>query len=100
MVDFAETVAAKRRTFILRLLVSLGGRANESVIASAVSGGGFAQATRDDVRRDLDLLRERGCTIEDWFDASVRVVIVSERGEDAAYGRIEVAGIDRSIWRR
>jgi hypothetical protein len=100
MNEFADTVAAKRRTFILRLLVTLGCTANESVIASAVGQGGFPRATRDDVRRDLDLFKERGCTTEDWFDDSVRVVSITERGEDAAYGRITVAGIDRSTWRR
>jgi hypothetical protein len=100
MGSFAETMAASRRTFILRLLVTLGAGANESVIASAVAGGGFGQATRDDVRRDLDLLKDRGCTDEDWFDARVRVVTITERGEDAAHGRIEVAGVERSRWVR
>lgn len=97
---FADLVVVpKRRTFILRLLVTMGSTANESVIASAVSQGGFSRSTRDDVRKDLDLLKEKGCTTEDWFDDTVRVVKVTERGEDAAYGRIDVAGIDKSTWR-
>ncbi|SBW09199.1 conserved hypothetical protein [uncultured Alphaproteobacteria bacterium] len=97
---FAAAVAASRRTFILRLLVSLGDAANESVIHIATTQGGFAQATRDDIREDLDLLRARGCTTEKWFDDVVRVVTITERGEEAAYGRIEVAGVERSSWRR
>ncbi|MGE4526815.1 MAG: hypothetical protein AB7D00_00485 [Rhodospirillaceae bacterium] len=100
MNSFADAVAASRRTFILRLLVSLGDSANESVIALAAAQGGFAQATRDDIREDLDLLRARGCTTEQWFENVVRVVTVTERGENAAYGRIDVAGVERSTWRR
>ncbi|CUW41127.1 conserved protein of unknown function (putative bacteriophage protein GP26) [Magnetospirillum sp. XM-1] len=100
MASFAETVAASRRTFMLRLLVTLGSSANESVIASATTQGGFGQATRDDIRKDLDLLKARGCTTEEWFDNVVRVVTITERGEDAAHGRIDVAGVERSTWRR
>ncbi|MDO8606165.1 MAG: hypothetical protein Q7R40_06495 [Phaeospirillum sp.] len=99
MGKFAETVAASRRTFVLRLLVTLGATANESVITSATVQGGFGQATRDDIRKDLDLLKARGCTTEEWFDDAVRVVAITERGEDAAYGRVEVAGVERSPWR-
>lgn len=100
MARFSDTVAASRRTFILRLLVTLGASANESVIASATTRGGFTQATRDDIHRDLDLLKARGCTTEDWFDNTVRVVTITERGEDAAHGRVDVDGVERSPWRR
>lgn len=99
MVSKSEIVAANRRLFILRLLVTGGCSANESVIATLTTHGGFAQVTRDDIRKDLDLLKERGCTTEDWFDGVVRVVSITERGEDAAYGRVQVAGVERSPWR-
>lgn len=100
MASQSAIVAASRRLFILRLLVTSGASANESVIASLTIHGGFAQASRDDIRQDLDILKARGCTTETWFDDVVRVVTLTERGEDAAYGRVTVAGVDCSPWRR
>lgn len=100
MSSFAETVATSRRTLILRLLVETGGAANESVINSCVRAGGFQAATRDDIRKDLDHLKEVGCTAEEWIEDRIRVVTVTERGEEAAHGRIDVAGVERSRWKR
>jgi hypothetical protein len=99
MTDFVETWAASRRLFILRLLVELGSEANESVIASAARAGGFHQASRDDIRADLDLLNERGATSQQWV-ASIRIVQLTERGEDCAWGRVTIAGVQHEVWRR
>lgn len=100
MSSFAEDWVKSRRQFILRLLVEIGGETSESNIYKACQRGGFSRDTRDDIRKDLDHLKAMGCTTEDWFNESLRVVTVTERGEDAAYGRIEVAGIERSRWER
>jgi len=100
MSTFAEDWAASRRLFILRLLVEVGGEANESVIFRTATKGGFSADTRDSIRQDLDHLKSYGCTTEDWLNASLRVVKITERGEDAAYGRVDVAGVERSRWSR
>ena len=98
--SFLEDWIASRRLFILRLLVEVNGTANEGVIYKAILNGGFARDSRDDIRQDLDHLKRNGCTTEEWLNDSLRVVTLTERGEDAAYGRVEVAGVERSRWVR
>lgn len=97
--SFRDEWIASRRLFILRLLVEVDGEANESNIFRAVQQGGFSRDTREDVRADLDHLREMRCIAEQWF-GKVCVVKITPRGEDAAHGRIEVAGVERSRWER
>ena len=98
--SFRDQWIASRRLFILRLLVEVDGEANESNVFRAVQQGGFARDTREDVRADLDHLREARCITEQYFDGRVCVVKITPRGEDAAHGRVEVAGIERSRWDR
>lgn len=96
---FADDWAASRRLFILRLLVEVR-EANESVIYKAATKGGFSIDTRDTIREDLDHLRKMGCSTEEWLSHSLRVVKITERGENAAYGRVAVAGVEQSPWDR
>jgi len=98
--SFKDDWDASRRLFILRLLVEVGGEANGSNIFRAVQQGGFARDSRDIVRADLDRLKKAHCISETWLNASVCVVRVTERGEDAAYGRVEVEGVETSRWDR
>jgi hypothetical protein len=95
--SYADVMRASRRTFIVRLLVEAGGEANESVIRTCAFRGGFGHSTADDIRTDLDYLREQGCVTEEWA-GSLRVVTVTERGEDCARGKIEVEGVEASRW--
>ena len=97
--SFAETLTRSRRVFLLRLLVEIDGNGNESVLRSAARSGGFASATADDIRADLDHLHRLGCVTETWM-GQIRVVTLTERGEDAAYGRVEIDGVEHSHWRR
>lgn len=98
--SFRDDWIASRRLFILRLLVEVGGEANESNIARAAFQGGFARDTREDIRSDLDHLREMRCIAETYFDDRVCVVKITSRGEDAAHGKVQVAGAERSRWER
>ena len=98
--SFAEDRIKSRRLFVLRLLVEARKEANESVLFGQMKKGGFSLDTRDDVRKDLDHLRTRRCTTEEWLHPEVCVVKLTQRGEDAAYGRIEVDGVEASIWDR
>src|SRR5436309_263047 len=101
MSDFKDTVIVEpRRLQLLRFLVELNGEANESVILSALRRAGFAQATREDIRSDLDHLNKIGCTTQEWF-GEIRVVRVTERGDDVAHGRIAAGGVQHEReWRR
>jgi hypothetical protein len=95
--SFAEILTASRRVFILRLLAEVGD-ANESVIHTATLSGGVGNPGRDDIRRDLDHLKSVGCVEEDWLNASLRVVGLTDRGRDAAHGRVKVDGVEHSRW--
>ena len=88
-----------RRVCILRTLVENGGEANESLISKLVLESGFSQDTRADIRHDIEHLREVGCVDDRWPNGSLHVVTITERGEDAAFGRVEVAGVERSRWK-
>ncbi|TWB58694.1 VpaChn25_0724 family phage protein [Nitrospirillum viridazoti] len=95
---FRDFTAESRRVFILRLLVEDGGSLNESVIFRGSEHGFSKRTTRDEIRADLDLLRERGCVTEEWFKGKLRVVSITDRGTDAAQGKIFVAGVEQSRW--
>jgi len=98
--SFEKDWIASRRLFILRLLVEVGFEANEGVIFKATERGGFARDTRDDLRQDLDHLVKTGCLTQTWLNGSLRVVKLTERGEDAAHGRVAVEGVERTRWDR
>lgn len=98
--SFEQDWIASRRLFILRLLVEVGFEANEGVIIKAAERGGFARDTKDTIRRDLDTLVKAGCLTQDWLNSTLRVVKLTERGEEAAYGRVAVAGVECSRWDR
>lgn len=99
MTSFAEKYAAARRQWLLRLLVEIGGTANESVLMSAARRGGFEASPFSEMRIDLDKLAKLGCVTEDWIDA-LRVVKITDLGEDAAHGRVSLDGVEALPWRR
>ena len=98
-VSFAETWVASRRLFLLRLLVEVDGEANESNLYKGAVRGGFARDPREAIRTDLDHLVKHRLATEDWL-GDVRVVKLTERGEECAYGRIAVEGVEKSRWNR
>ena len=99
MTSFAEKFAAARRQWLLRLLVEIGGSANESVLMSAARKGGFDSTPFSEMRLDLDKLAKLGCVAEDWIEA-LRVVKITDLGEDAAHGRVALDGVEALPWRR
>lgn len=95
---FRDDWMQARRVQILRFLARTGGEANESVICTAMEHTGFGRDTREDFRGDIDHLRTHGCLREEWFE-EVRVVTLTERGDMAAQGRLEVPGVLCERWR-
>lgn len=96
MMSVAQDWQEGRRKFILQLLVRVGS-ANATMICTALEHGGFARDPRSAFRADLDHLRDIGCLTETWAD-DVRVLTITERGEDAARGRVEVPGVSTARW--
>jgi repressor of nif and glnA expression len=94
-----DALIAARRLSILRLVAECGGALNEAVIRSAIRRQGYALAGADSIRADLDHLVEYGCLTARW-EARLRIVELTERGEDAAHGRIAVEGVEQAIWRQ
>ncbi len=99
MTGYQDPLIAARRLFLLRKLVELSGDANEGVLHLFAQNGGVGHPSRDDTRADLDHLRVQGCIREQWHDG-MRLAFITERGEDAAYGRTDVKGVQRSRWDR
>lgn len=91
MTGAADIIDHGRRRELLRILAEVGGIANERVLFAAVATRGF-DPSRDQVRQDLDHLKEVGCTTEEWL-GTLRKVMLTDRGEDAAAGRIQVDGV-------
>jgi len=99
LTTFRDDWNASRRLFLLRLLVEVR-QANESVLYKSAAKGGFSSDTRNDIREDLDHLCKTGCAKQEFLNDVLRVISITERGEDAAYGRIAVAGVEQTPWDR
>lgn len=100
MTNFREVMDGSRRLFILRLLIEQGGDLNESVVFRGAEHGFSDRTTRAEICSDLDLLRDRGCITEDWLDGKLRMVTITDRGIDAAHGKVFVAGVEQTRWDR
>ena len=96
--SFKDDWIGSRRAHLLRFLVRAGGEANESVICTTMEHTGFGRDTREDFRGDITHLTRNGCVTDEWID-DVRVVRITERGDMAAQGRVEVLGVECSRWR-
>lgn len=95
---FTDDWEGARRVQMLRFLVRTGGEANEGVICTTLEHTGFGRDTREAFRGDIEHLRRNGCITEEWY-GDVRVVRITERGDMAAQGRVEVAGVECSRWK-
>lgn len=93
--SFADALTADRRLATLRTLQDLDGHANESVLLDALHLLGHSRTTPDDVRADLAHLRDAGAITLTYFGDKVAVAHLSQRGLDAAAGRIALAGVKR-----
>lgn len=94
----ADEITEHRRTYLLRLVVESGGRMPETtLLAAAVHVWPIG---RDDLRADVGYLIKVGCLTRDWIAAATpfAALTASERGEDAACGRIKIEGVHKSLW--
>lgn len=93
--SYFEHLKHDRRLVILKLLKRSAGTGNDSVLLQGVRLIGHVAATREDVRSDLEFLKERGCVTVDWIDGKVMVARLTERGVDVEEGRLEVEGVKK-----
>lgn len=94
--SFREFITEDRRLFILRLLADIGGSANESVILDGCRAAGHRRGvTREVVRADLEWMQDRHLLTFEWYEETVLVAVLTERGFDVANGDIAVAGVKR-----
>jgi hypothetical protein len=92
MTGFREFTNASRRLAVLRLIKESGGSANESVLHSALTTMlGFPLTARDDLRGDLNWLKERLLldidSLEGEHGRVLLVARITPEGLDAAAGR-------------
>ena len=93
--NYVEHLTFDRRLVILRLLKQSGGRGNDSSLLQGVRYIGHGGATRDEVRSDLEFLKARGLITIEYFNETVMVATITERGVDVAEGRVEVEGVKK-----
>lgn len=94
--SYADLIDKHRRRDILDL-IRKGGDAGEVVLLSVLRETGYPKTTSEQLRRDLDQMREMGLLIVGWWEDCVAVASLTDRGMDAAAGRIEVDGIARPV---
>lgn len=92
MKSFAEHTKENRRLAVLRLIRDSGGQANESVLHTGlVNLLGFPLTSREDLRDDLDWLKERRLILVDPLplenDRVLMVAKITQAGVDGAAGR-------------
>lgn len=81
MASFAETTAASRRLALLRLLVEAEGRANESVLKTALGALGFTgRMLGDGVRADLKFLADRDLVVTELVLDKIMIGTITKRG--------------------
>ena len=92
--NYEDTVREHLRITLLRLLAEQPDYTlNESILADLSTAYGF-NPSRDRVRTELAWLREQGLVTTEDLGGFV-VATLTERGEDAARGRVVVPGIKR-----
>src|ERR1051326_7205478 len=85
-----------RRLVILRLLIEVGGSANESVLKDGLEQlGDFAGLTRGTVREHMHFLADRGLIKLTWFGDKVAAAKITVRGVKIAEGRDTVEGVKK-----
>ena len=101
MSNYKKFLAEKRRLTILRILADVNLSANDFILHDALRHLGFNTASRDDVRSDINFMRERllvEVEILTGLSVSEAVIVVSltKAGEDVAFGRGDpIEGIAR-----
>jgi hypothetical protein len=93
--SYAEHLTHDRRLVILRLLKSNNGHGNDSVLLTGVRQVGHIAATREEIRADLEFLKERGALRVEYFEETIMVARLTERGLDCAEGRITIEGVKK-----
>ena len=93
--SYQEHMMEDRRLALLRLLVEADGHANESVLMYGIRALGHIKTTPEQLRADLEFLRETGLVTHEWFKDSVLVAKLTQRGVNVAEGSETVAGVKK-----
>jgi len=93
MTDYAKAVQADQRLCVLRTLEdSQASRANEGVLQASLQMYGHS-LTRDQVSSLTEWLKENGLVTLETLGEGIRIVKLTERGEDVALGKIKQPGV-------
>lgn len=88
-----DRLTADLRLAVLQILAEAGGAANRHIVGAELPGTGH-DVGADRLRTELGWLSEQGLVDLDSPDA-LSVATLTERGYDAAHGRITVPGVRR-----
>ena len=88
-----DRLTADLRLAVLQILAEAGGSANRRILGDELPGAGH-DVGADRLRTELGWLAEQGLVDLDGPD-TLPVATLTERGADAAHGRITVPGVRR-----
>lgn len=91
--SYLQHLSEERRLLILQLLKRSNGSANERVLLIGIQERGERRITSDQVRKDLDWLRDAGLITQEWPDPTLLVAVLTRRGGDVEAGNIRVQGV-------
>jgi hypothetical protein len=96
MSNFSKVMTEDRRLAILRLLIEIDGKGNESVLFTGLEEmGHVVELTRESLRADLQFLADRGLIRQEWFADKLVVAHIKTRGVEVAQGRTSVEGVKK-----
>lgn len=95
MKSYFEHLTFDRRLVILRLLKQTAGYGNDSVLLQGVRLVGHVAVTREEIRADLNFLKDRDLIEIEFINETVMVAKLRERGLDVVEGRIAVEGVKK-----
>ncbi|MER2635167.1 MAG: hypothetical protein ABTQ30_15075 [Rhizobiaceae bacterium] len=91
--SYADFTARQRRLMALRLMREDGDAACDHVLMLALRELGFPRLTSEQMRADIEALRERHLVTVSWLDDRHATMTLTERGVDVALGRVVVEGV-------
>ena len=97
MANFKEMYTQLRRIAILRFLFVAPGKTVNSDILKIVLNERGITTSKDDLENDLCFLNAENCIEYKYFfeENNLRVITLTEKGEDVATGKTIIAGIRR-----
>jgi len=92
--SFTETFTADFRGSILTMLAAAEGECSLAMLRAALAQATPHNPAMDTLKLEIDWLATRGLLTRRRLDGVIEGVMITERGQDVAARRLEMAGVD------